>query len=256
MGLCREQIKLRPDAPGPFYNLACAQARLNLKTQALQSLEQAARNGYSDDEHMQTDSDLESLRDDPAFAKLLEAVKSHRQEIQKKEQEAAQIARQLPAMFRQKDYVQAQSLCEKLTKLQPADPGHWYNLAVPRPASTRRTRPWRLWPRPGNWVTPTPTSWPPTRTSRAFGTCRPSRNCWTTFASAAERLFGTVSQRAAEIEGVRTLEGQPEGGLLAAADGPQGHRRQARPADYLAAPFRRGDERDRRIAFAAPHPPR
>ncbi len=57
-----------------LYNLACGYALLKDKQQALEFLEKAIEAGWDDAAHTKTDADLEILRDEPAFRKLLERM--------------------------------------------------------------------------------------------------------------------------------------------------------------------------------------
>jgi hypothetical protein len=54
-----------------LYNIACARALLGQKDEALSGLQTALESGFSQDELLRTDSDLDSLRGDPRFEKLL-----------------------------------------------------------------------------------------------------------------------------------------------------------------------------------------
>lgn len=67
---CREFIDVFPRNPEGYYNLACAQARLEQKEQAMASLTKAIELGYEDAAHMREDEDLAGLRDDAKFAAL------------------------------------------------------------------------------------------------------------------------------------------------------------------------------------------
>lgn len=64
-------VRLRPDRPVPWYNLACSSALLGLTDKAFTALERALRLGYSPIAHLRRDPDLAALRDDPRFARLL-----------------------------------------------------------------------------------------------------------------------------------------------------------------------------------------
>jgi tetratricopeptide (TPR) repeat protein len=64
-------VRLRPDRPIPWYNLACSCALLGLTDKAFSALERALRLGYSHLAHLRRDPDLNALRDDPRFARLL-----------------------------------------------------------------------------------------------------------------------------------------------------------------------------------------
>ena len=59
------------DDPVVFYNLACSQALVGQKREALAVLKQAIALGYQDFAHLLKDPDLDSLRDDPAFKKMI-----------------------------------------------------------------------------------------------------------------------------------------------------------------------------------------
>ena len=64
-------VRLRPDRPIPWYNLACSYALLGMVERAFESLERALRLGYGHIHHLRRDPDLKSLRRDPRFARLL-----------------------------------------------------------------------------------------------------------------------------------------------------------------------------------------
>jgi len=53
------------------YNLACSLASSGLRDEALEALRRALETGYDDFEYMEQDSDLDSLRQDPAYRALL-----------------------------------------------------------------------------------------------------------------------------------------------------------------------------------------
>ncbi|MHC4470137.1 MAG: TPR end-of-group domain-containing protein [Planctomycetota bacterium] len=57
-------------AAGPWYNLACCQARLGEPEKALESLERAVEKGYRDAGHAGRDPDLASIRERPEFKAL------------------------------------------------------------------------------------------------------------------------------------------------------------------------------------------
>lgn len=62
------------------YNVACMYARLDRKDQALKHLSRAAKLGTADSGHdlvelLKTDADLDSLRDDPRFDRILKAAR-------------------------------------------------------------------------------------------------------------------------------------------------------------------------------------
>jgi len=70
-----ELTSLRPDDPGPWYNLACDYALMGRRDDALQALTKAVRQGYRDFDWMLADEDLQSLRQDPAFRRLIEQAR-------------------------------------------------------------------------------------------------------------------------------------------------------------------------------------
>ncbi len=68
--------RLCPQDPIVFYNLACSQALVRQNGEALKSLELSLKLGYSDFKHMLHDPDLARLRQEPAFLKMIEALKN------------------------------------------------------------------------------------------------------------------------------------------------------------------------------------
>jgi tetratricopeptide (TPR) repeat protein len=60
-----------------LYNAACAAAVTGNKDEAFVWLERSAEAGHRDLDHMATDSDLDSLREDPRFAEHVERVKAN-----------------------------------------------------------------------------------------------------------------------------------------------------------------------------------
>ena len=64
-------VTLRPDDPTAHYNLACRYALLKQPDLALATLRQALEVGYRDFRYMEEDHDLDSIRKDPRFRKLL-----------------------------------------------------------------------------------------------------------------------------------------------------------------------------------------
>jgi tetratricopeptide (TPR) repeat protein len=57
-----------------YYNMACAYARLNNSDKAFEMLNKAVDEGFANRNTITTDTDLELLRSDPRFAKLLERM--------------------------------------------------------------------------------------------------------------------------------------------------------------------------------------
>ena len=64
--------QLLPQDPVVAYNLACSHAVLKQATEAVQALQLAFHNGYSDIEFLLNDADLKSLHKHEGFRKLLE----------------------------------------------------------------------------------------------------------------------------------------------------------------------------------------
>ena len=64
-------VELLPDDFLARYNLACSLARAGRADEAIDSLSRAILLGYDDLAHMETDPDLESLRNHPDFLALL-----------------------------------------------------------------------------------------------------------------------------------------------------------------------------------------
>jgi hypothetical protein len=60
-----------PTRPIHWYNLACAQARVGARREAIDSLERAVAAGFEDRARMASDEDLASLREDARFQALL-----------------------------------------------------------------------------------------------------------------------------------------------------------------------------------------
>jgi tetratricopeptide (TPR) repeat protein len=58
-----------------YYNLACSQAQLNNKKEAINSLEKAVEFGYSEYHYAKKDSNLDNLRKDKGFIALLDTMK-------------------------------------------------------------------------------------------------------------------------------------------------------------------------------------
>lgn len=72
----RRLVRLQPDRPVPWYNLACSHAVLGMVDPAFAALQRAIDLGYHLLDHMARDPDLKCLRRDPRFARLLRKVLS------------------------------------------------------------------------------------------------------------------------------------------------------------------------------------
>ena len=62
--------RLRPEDPVVHYNLACSLSLVGSRETALETLERAVALGYADLNHLDKDSDLEAVRQDPRFGDL------------------------------------------------------------------------------------------------------------------------------------------------------------------------------------------
>ena len=67
--------RLRPDDPVVLYNLACSYCLTGDMTRALRALKKAIACGYNDFEYLNRDSDLDALRKDRRFKRLMAALK-------------------------------------------------------------------------------------------------------------------------------------------------------------------------------------
>ena len=69
--LFEQAIELDPEYVWPHYCLGCWYALRGRKSKAFESLERALEKGFWNREWIEADKDLESLRADPRFAKLM-----------------------------------------------------------------------------------------------------------------------------------------------------------------------------------------
>ena len=129
----REIVGLSPKDSTAWYNLACMEALLGRKDQALESLANAVANGYRDAEHAQADEDLKSLRPLDGFKKLLERMRGASTQDQRERtavaRRIAQINRELFRLFKEKKYAECHPLLEGILKIDPGNNIAWYNLA-------------------------------------------------------------------------------------------------------------------------------
>jgi tetratricopeptide (TPR) repeat protein len=72
----RRLVRLQPRNATAHYNLACSLALSKRRADALRSLHRAIELGYTDFEWMQQDPDLEGLKGDPEFERLLLKLKT------------------------------------------------------------------------------------------------------------------------------------------------------------------------------------
>lgn len=64
-------VQLRPNDALAHYNLACSYARMKRTGLSIKTLRKAVELGYRDFRFMHDDADLDLVRDDPRFRKLL-----------------------------------------------------------------------------------------------------------------------------------------------------------------------------------------
>ena len=67
----RRLVRLLPERPIPWYNLACSYALLGMTDPAIAAVQRAVDLGYRDVRRLRRDRDLKSLRRDPRFIRLL-----------------------------------------------------------------------------------------------------------------------------------------------------------------------------------------
>ena len=64
-------VRLEPERPVPWYNLACSYASLGMIEPAFSALQRSVELGYRHWRHMRRDPDLLPLRSDPRFIRLV-----------------------------------------------------------------------------------------------------------------------------------------------------------------------------------------
>ena len=67
--------KLKPCDSAVHYNLACSYSLLGSVNKALESLGKAVVLGYNDIKHLESDSDLDGLRDEAGYEMLINKLK-------------------------------------------------------------------------------------------------------------------------------------------------------------------------------------
>jgi tetratricopeptide (TPR) repeat protein len=71
--------EVAPKSPYAFYNLACSYSNLGQVDEGLAALKRALDLGYKDFGYMMSDEDLDAVRRDPRFKKLLDKKWGKRQ---------------------------------------------------------------------------------------------------------------------------------------------------------------------------------
>ena len=73
----RKAIRLSPDNPNAYYNLACSLTLKTQKKEALEALGKAIDLGYDDLKWLLEDPDLKSLHNDPQFEALINKLREN-----------------------------------------------------------------------------------------------------------------------------------------------------------------------------------
>jgi tetratricopeptide (TPR) repeat protein len=73
-------VRVCPNEPTFFYNLACSHSLLNQVDSAIEALERAIALGYQNFDHIQKDSDLDNLRQDRRFIRILKHASTKNRE--------------------------------------------------------------------------------------------------------------------------------------------------------------------------------
>ena len=86
-------LKVRPNDSPSAYNLACGHALAGDKAKAFEWLARAADWGFDDGKLAETDTDLDSLRPDAAFAPILEKIRANVERAKAREEKAKEEAK-------------------------------------------------------------------------------------------------------------------------------------------------------------------
>lgn len=70
----RRLVRLLPENPNAYYNLACSLALKKRDSEALTNLRKAISLGYDDFDWLMQDPDLENLKGNPSFRKLISTL--------------------------------------------------------------------------------------------------------------------------------------------------------------------------------------
>lgn len=71
LAIDRRLAREYPDDSSVYYNLACSLSLCNKIDEAFDTLDRAVALGWDDIEHLQNDQDLDNLRSDPRFLRLI-----------------------------------------------------------------------------------------------------------------------------------------------------------------------------------------
>ncbi len=75
----REYAFFRGTLRGAYYNYACALAQMGKKAEALDALQDAVRTGYEDADWIQRDRDLDAIKEEPAYKRLIRDLQRRKQ---------------------------------------------------------------------------------------------------------------------------------------------------------------------------------
>jgi len=70
----KRAMQVDPDDPMLLYNVACTYAQLGMKDDSLGALEHAVEKGWGDKNWIEHDSDLDSIRGEPRFKAIVQAM--------------------------------------------------------------------------------------------------------------------------------------------------------------------------------------
>lgn len=73
--------QIKPDDPIVWYNLACSLALTGSNMSAIKALKKSIELGYCDYEHMVHDKDLDSIKQDVRFKKILQEIRGTNNKI-------------------------------------------------------------------------------------------------------------------------------------------------------------------------------
>ncbi len=77
-------IKLKPESKKNFYNASCAASLANDKKKSLKWLEIAINNGFDNLKHIKTDSDLDNIRKEKKYNKIITELQKKKELIESK----------------------------------------------------------------------------------------------------------------------------------------------------------------------------
>ncbi len=73
---CNKAIQIKPDFSPAYYNLACIYSLKEDKAKALEYLEIAIDKGYDKLKHIEQDKELDFIRDDPEYKRIIKKLKA------------------------------------------------------------------------------------------------------------------------------------------------------------------------------------